>query len=167
MEQKITTLHNKGMSRDLSISKVNTEFAYENFNVRIIARDHDTLLSVTNERGNKEIKFNTPFSTNEILLGYAVLNNYIVLFTHVDNSDKPDHIYRIEYKGEDNWQKIELFNNNLKFSSEHPIETLANYETESVQKVYWVDGINQPRFINIVADKLYNFVFKFISKLYI
>lgn len=60
MEQKITTLHNKGMSRDLSISKVNTEFAYENFNVRIIARDHDTLLSVTNERGNKEIKFNTP-----------------------------------------------------------------------------------------------------------
>ena len=150
MEQKITTLHNKGMSRDLSISKVNTEFAYENFNVRIIARDHDTLLSVTNERGNKEIKFNIPFNTNEILLGYAVLNNYIVLFTHVENSDKPDHIYRIEYKGEDNWQKIELFNNNLKFSSEHPIETLANYETESVQKVYWVDGINQPRFINII-----------------
>ena len=43
------------MTRDLSISKVNNEFAYENFNVRIIARDHDTLLSVTNERGNKEI----------------------------------------------------------------------------------------------------------------
>ena len=53
MEQKIALFQNRGMTRDLSISKVNNEFAYENFNVRIIARDHDTLLSVTNERGNK------------------------------------------------------------------------------------------------------------------
>ena len=56
MEQKIASFQNKGMTRDLSISKANNEFAYENFNVRIIARDHDTLLSVTNERGNREIE---------------------------------------------------------------------------------------------------------------
>lgn len=149
MEQKIAVFHNKGMTRDLSISKVNNEFAYENFNVRIIARDHDTLLSVTNERGNKEIKFENGFSTGEILLGYSVLNNYIVLFTHEEKVNKPDHIYRVEYKGEDEWEKVELFNGNLNFSTKNPIETLANYETESVQKIYWVDGINQPRFINI------------------
>lgn len=137
------------MTRDLSISKVNNEFAYENFNVRIIARDHDTLLSVTNERGNKEIHFDNGFSTEEVLIGYSVLNSYIVLFTHEDGADKPDHIYRIEYISDDNWDKVELFNGDLKFDTKHPIETLANYETESVQKVYWVDGINQPRFINI------------------
>lgn len=137
------------MTRDLSISKVNNEFAYENFNVRIIARDHDTLLSVTNERGNKEIHFDNGFSAEEVLIGYSVLNSYIVLFTHEDGADKPDHIYRIEYISDDNWDKVELFNGNLKFDTKHPIETLANYETESIQKVYWVDGINQPRFINI------------------
>lgn len=150
MEQKIASFQNKGMIRDLSISKVNNEFAYENFNVRIIARDHDTLLSVTNERGNKEIHFDNGFSTGEVLIGYSVLNSYIVLFTHEDGSDKPDHIYRIEYISDDNWDKVELFNGDLKFDTKHPIETLANYETESVQKVYWVDGINQPRFINIM-----------------
>lgn len=150
MEQKIASFQNKGMIRDLSISKVNNEFAYENFNVRIIARDHDTLLSVTNERGNKEIHFDNGFSTGEVLIGYSVLNSYIVLFTHEDGADKPDHIYRIEYISDDNWDKIELFNGDLKFDTQHPIETLANYETESVQKVYWVDGINQPRFINIM-----------------
>lgn len=150
MEQKIASFQNKGMIRDLSISKVNNEFAYENFNVRIIARNHDTLLSVTNERGNKEIHFDNGFNTEEVLIGYSVLNSYIVLFTHEDGADKPDHIYRIEYISDDNWDKIELFNGNLKFDSKHPIETLANYETESVQKVYWVDGINQPRFINIM-----------------
>lgn len=149
MEQKIASFQNKGMTRDLSISKVNNEFAYENFNVRIIARDHDTLLSVTNERGNKEIHFDNGFSTGEVLIGYSVLNSYIVLFTHEDGADKPDHIYRVEYISDNNWDKVELFNGNLKFDTKYPIETLANYETESIQKVYWVDGINQPRFINI------------------
>lgn len=149
MEQKIASFQNKGMTRDLSISKVNNEFAYENFNVRIMARDHDTLLSVTNERGNKEIHFDNGFNAEEVLIGYSVLNSYIVLFTHENEADKPDHIYRIEYISDDNWDKVELFNGNLKFDTKYPIETLANYETESIQKVYWVDGINQPRFINI------------------
>ena len=142
------------MTRDLSISKVNNEFAYENFNVRIIARDHDTLLSVTNERGNKEIELKgqssetTPITLKGTLIGHSVLNNYMVLFTHEEDT-KIDHIYRIEYVDEENWRSLSLFDGNLGFDSKHPIETLANYETEAVQKVYWVDGINQPRFINI------------------
>lgn len=142
------------MTRDLSISKVNNEFAYENFNVRIIARDHDTLLSVTNERGNKEIELKgqssetAPITLKGTLIGHSVLNNYMVLFTHEEDT-KIDHIYRIEYVDEENWKSLSLFDGNLGFDSKHPIETLANYETEAVQKVYWVDGINQPRFINI------------------
>lgn len=267
MKPKIATLLNKGMTRDLSISKVNNELAYENFNVRIIARDHDTLLSVTNERGNKEIELKgQPFTkgtayiiscyadgdfevdskiesyTNSLtllwglksgetgsmvytynsgrwtlkegdsltspiseveylkaelgyiledytyhpinivyhdnddeeslyestdfptgapitlkgtLIGHSVLNNYMVLFTHEEGT-KIDHIYRIEYIDEENWRSLSLFDGNLGFDSKHPIETLANYETEAVQKVYWVDGINQPRFINIVKTNYNN-----------
>lgn len=154
MEQKIAVFQNKGMARDISISKANNEFAYENFNVRIIARDHDTLFSVTNERGNREIplkdKDGSKFNIAGILLGYAVLNSYVILFTHEENADKPDHIYRIHYVNDDEWLGFELFNGVLNFDLKHPIETLANYETESVQKIYWVDGINQPRFINIM-----------------
>lgn len=149
------------MTRDLSISKVNNEFAYENFNVRIIARDHDTLLSVTNERGNKEIELKgqssetAPITLKGTLIGHSVLNNYMVLFTHEEDT-KIDHIYRIEYVDEENWRSLSLFDGNLGFDSKHPIETLANYETEAVQKVYWVDGINQPRFINIVKTDYNN-----------
>lgn len=55
MKQKAFVLQNKGMNRDLSISKAGESSAYENHNIRILARDHDTLLSVTNERGNKQI----------------------------------------------------------------------------------------------------------------
>ena len=247
MEQKIALFQNRGMTRDLSISKVNNEFAYENFNVRIIARDHDTLLSVTNERGNKEIELKgqpftkgtayiidyysdgdfevdseirnytnsltllwrlksgetgsmvytynfgrwafeegdsltspvseveylkselgyilegytyhpinviyhdnndeellsestdspteTPITLKGTLIGHSVLNNYMVLFTHEEDT-KIDHIYRIEYVDEENWRSLSLFDGNLGFDSKHPIETLANYETEDVQKVY-------------------------------
>ena len=70
MEQKIALFQNRGMTRDLSISKVNNEFAYENFNVRIIARDHDTLLSVTNERGNKEIELIAFYKSSDKAFGY-------------------------------------------------------------------------------------------------
>jgi hypothetical protein len=42
----------KGMTRDLTVSKFNPEFAYECKNIRITARDNSTLLTVTNERGN-------------------------------------------------------------------------------------------------------------------
>lgn len=34
-----------------------------------------------------------------------------------------------------------------------PIETLGVYETEDVQKVYWVDSGHQPRVINITKPE--------------
>lgn len=81
MEPKVFTLQNKGMNRDLSISKAGESAAYENHNIRIIARDHDTALSVTNERGNKEILL--PELPGQ-LVGWNVLNNHIILFLHKD-----------------------------------------------------------------------------------
>lgn len=79
-------------------------------------------------------------------LGYATINNYIVLFTHSD-LDSLDRIYRI-----DNLQDgYLLFEGDLNFSLEYPIETLSDFESESVQKVYWIDSKNPIRFINIIS----------------
>ena len=49
----------------------------------------------------------------------------------------------------------------------HPIETLTFYENEEIQKVYWTDGINQPRMINIARETTYpnNWQFDFIKNL--
>ena len=43
----------KGMQRDLSSSAFNSEYAYENKNVRVMPTDESTLLSLINEKGNK------------------------------------------------------------------------------------------------------------------
>ena len=79
MEQKIFPLQNRGMNRDGSISKADNSTAFENWNVRITARDHDTLLSVTNERGNSEISLGSQIQGT--LIGWNVLNNHLILFT--------------------------------------------------------------------------------------
>ena len=161
MGKKVAAFQNKGMTRDLSISKAPNELAFENFNIRITARDHDTLLSVTNERGNVPIDIknestedNAPefLSIDGTLLGYSVLNSFLILFTE---GEERDHIYRIHYHvlGDPEWTGLELFNGDLNFSTENPIETLSFYESQDVQKVYWVDGENQPRLINIADDR--------------
>lgn len=151
----------KGMNRDLSVSKASSEFSFENMNIRISARDNNTLLSITNERGTKEVSLNEDINKG-VLLGYCVLNNYIVLFIKGDT----DYIYRIEYLNSEYTVKL-LYNGDLGFNEDYPIETLGIYENEKVQKIYWVDGVNQPRYINIVApdsvienwrDKSFDFV---------
>lgn len=79
-------------------------------------------------------------------IGYATLNEYIILFTHV--GEKNDRIYRIK----DLQDVTVMFKGNLNFSLEHLIDTLPVYESEGVQKVYWTDSYNQPRVINFIND---------------
>ena len=44
-----------------------------------------------------------------------------------------------------------LFRGDLGFNYKHPIETISFYENTDIRKVYWTDGLNQPRVINIAA----------------
>ncbi len=84
-----------------------------------------------------------------IVLGYSVLNKYLILFTHKEGGD--DYIYRIAYSADSDVYDVKvLAQGNLGFQLNSYFETLPVYENESIQKVYWVDGINQPRLINIV-----------------
>ena len=141
----------KGMTRDLTVSKFNPEFAYECKNIRITVRDNSTLLTVTNERGNSELSILTsngnPLQVLGTLIGYNVLNNYVTLFTTGDK----DRIYRLENKQTYFEGKL-LYEGNLNFNVNNPIENISVYENDNIQKVYWIDGLNQSRVINIVAD---------------
>ena len=83
----------KGMQRDLTRSKFSPEFAFDAMNIRLTAREDNTLLSVTNEKGTKEIPLYTsgnPAIIEGTIVGHNVLNNYITLFT----TDGVDRIYR-------------------------------------------------------------------------
>lgn len=144
----------QGMSKDLSDDKQKGIYYIDAHNIRITAREDTTLLSVTNEKGNSALNVISEDDNQFILgqyVGHAVLNNYLVLFT-VRNDIS--NIWRLDLTKPDEVKSKLLYSGNLGFSADNPIETLVDYETEDVQKVYWTDGDNQPRVVNIVSDNI-------------
>lgn len=141
-----------GMQKDSSESAFDSQFAFHNYNVRITPSEDNTLFSIVNEKGNKEVLkglIGCP-------IGQANVNDVWVIFTTeiiipVGNTTH-DRIYKIWE--DDSTLKYELlFNGDLNFNVDNPIETLVSIENLDVQKVYWVDGINQPRVINIATPE--------------
>ena len=60
-----------------------------------------------------------------------------------------DRIYLIENTEETIVNVTKLFEGNLNFSFDYPIEAVSYYEGINIQKVYWTDGLNPTRVINI------------------
>lgn len=143
------------MNRDLAVSAFSPDFAFENKNLRLSTNEDNTLLSWVNEKGTLLLDIYAEDTNNKITLngtciGTAVLNDYLVLFSTGIKDSYPDCIYRLKYN--DIKQAMEctvLYSGNLHFDINHPIETLVSFESEVIQKVYWTDGVNQPRVINI------------------
>lgn len=138
----------QGMRRDNHPIRQESKYLWEAHNIRFTARDDNTLLAMTNERGPE-------YTGIELLgqyVGHCVLGDYIVVFTYYKKTSD-NYIYRI-YKKDNTWKEDLLYKGNLKMDDEHLAQTLGIYEGNLVQKVYWVDGKNQPRVINIMADKL-------------
>ena len=169
-------LHNKGMSRDLSISKESNEFAYENHNIRIQSTDNETLLSVTNVKGPKKMNLTIWKNGNQqsytdiqgSIIGRCLAGDYLVLFAlDKSNYSNPAKIYRINLKtikensqGDFSCDVVVLYNGsnaNLKFSTDQHLDTLFYYEAFNIQKVYWTNGWNDnPRVINITKGEIDN-----------
>ena len=181
------------MQRDLSVSAFNSQYSYENKNIRIMSTDDNTLLSISNEKGNiSPYIYGIGDSIKGIPIGQSVLNDELVIFSSgqiitqrikeinapittiadlavteteindIDSEDFKDRIYKIwidnlEVRGEI------LYSGNLNLNPRYPIETISLYENENSKKVYWVDGLNQPRVINIASiadwkDNSFDFV---------
>lgn len=161
-----------GMVQDIAQSKFSNNFYFEGKNIRILATDTQSTGSVTNEKGNsliltipipnidydnKIISYNDKTlsytndeidyinqSGDQIVIGHSENRNYIILFTTDNNGF--DCIWKIDYE---TYNITLLYLRNLSFSINNPIQTINNFENEDIDKVYWVDGVNQMRFINI------------------
>lgn len=163
----------------MSVSAFNSEYAYENKNVRVMPTDESTLLSLINERGNKKSSIaGVGDYIKGIPIGQALVNDELVIFTtgndkdslytniegeelEIDNIAANELTIDIDCPFEDRIYKLwfnnkvltgeRLFRGDLGFNYKHPIETISFYENTDIRKVYWTDGLNQPRVINIAA----------------
>lgn len=86
-------------------------------------------------------------SNTQKIFGNTVTRNSIILFS--TDSNGFDCIWRVRELLEGDFNLELIYCRNLNFSVNSPIQAIFNYENERIQKVYWVDGINQLRFINL------------------
>ncbi|WP_239816082.1 hypothetical protein, partial [Bacillus atrophaeus] len=72
----------RGMQRDLSVSAFNSQYSYENKNIRIMSTDDNTLLSISNEKGNiSPYIYGIGDSIKGIPIGQSLLNDELVIFS--------------------------------------------------------------------------------------
>lgn len=164
----------KGMQKDLSAANFNPSYAYEIRNMRITPTEYNDMFSLVNEKSNLRANLSGNYYQYDskkwvqgTVLGQAIINDSLILFTkklpeksdNPENNQKienPDFIYKLDFNINDNtFDCKELFNGNLDFDNNNPIETLIVYENEQLQKIYWIDGKNECRVINI-ADEIFN-----------
>ena len=171
----------KGMNRDMSVSAFSPEFSFENRNLRLSTNEGNTMLSWVTEKGTKKVNLKyeiNPWRDEEeepeyqyniwgYPIGTAVVGSKLVLFTH--NTPHVDNIYVFQFEDAEKEQLTgeRIFSGDLNFDFEHPLETLVSCESEKIQKVYWVDGINQPRMLTLGEGFKYNSAdnFNFVGKI--
>ena len=157
----------KGMQQDTTESSFSGEFAFENMNMHIEAMESNTLLALTTQVGNTQVPIIVENTTSSLLalkgtpIGYSIVNNTLVIFT-TDNTT--DRIYKIYKTNEILYGKL-LFEGSLNFNTVNPIECIPFYENENIQKVYWTDGRNQPRLINLTHTSFNKNSFDFVQDL--
>lgn len=102
-------------------------------------------------------EFRTSSIIHGVCIGHCVLNSFVTLFCTTRKTlgtSGTDYIIRLEESDGEFNMKV-LYQGDLNFSQDHPIETIGIYETEDIQKVYWLDGVNQSRVINIAGSDYY------------
>ena len=102
-------------------------------------------MAITNERGPQD----TFASISGYYLGHCLIDKYLVVFS---KNGSTDYIDRFDLSVA-SLDKHVLFEGNLGFDTHYPIEAIGSYENEEIQKVYWTDGYNQPRIINIAKSE--------------
>lgn len=165
-----------GMQQDNSPKLPSNEYSFENFNIRFSTEGSNSKIVIKPEKGNQMAKFmiinsmdghisdSRPVMTDFlpfIILGACVVDKYIVVFGKDGGSGK-DYIVRLEKHNNTSneviFRCIYLFDGtvDLGFDFSHNIETHPYVETELQKKVYFCDGVNFIRCINVVNPQCIN-----------
>lgn len=97
-------------------------------------------------------------------IGWGRIRDDFYLFSTNETTAAPTtsygQIWRFQYDKLTNYQKLTLiYNNQINFSTYNPIANPGriegNYETDTIQKIYWTDNYNRLRSVNTVDANLF------------
>jgi len=138
----------KGLDTDTSINKYSNDKYYDARNIRILTNDSLTSGAISNfPRPDIEISYG---GSGRKVLGTTMVRDTLVVFC-VHESSGESLILKSE-EGNANFILVYSDINSdtkLEFNVDNPIRGVGRYESETVQKVYWCDGLNPNSYINI------------------
>lgn len=156
---KVHTFH-KGLNKDLNTNNISNEHLTDALNATLMS-DATDQYAFTNEKGTSKI-CNLPNST---LIGRHVLENETVLFFTDGNIHEigvvENNIYKpyvvnntiaqtvTTYKSSDNTYSTWNTEDNLNFNVNNPIKIRWRKIFNNNRNIYFVDGLNVPRTINL------------------
>jgi len=163
---KMTNTFNQGMDQDTSKNKYDDKHYYSANNVRIFTQDGLSGGALEDIAGTLErIIIDVAYT----VIGYCILRDDIIVFlAHTSTDDVVIRIpieeiesltlgnaYTVDFTNyhispSDGYNLI--YKEDMDFSTDYPIKAIPRYENESVQKVYWVDGLNNLRHLNVVYN---------------
>lgn len=150
MQKKQANFNPTKITRDLAVNVFKSDSAYEIVNMRLVSTGDNTTLCLVNEKSNSK-----ELDIKGTIVGVQELKDKIILFvTREDLGLQLDSIHQITIDSSGKLVDTKLYEGQLGFSIEYPIESIGLYENDKIEKVYWVDGKNQARMVNIHNIKL-------------
>lgn len=153
----------RGMNQDIDIQSSSPEFAFRLFNIKNQTLDNSSANNLTNEKGNTEIRLVDALTGSRYYIAGTVVGviqctpDTAVLFTYVSSSSNT--IYKLTYAKDSDTIKVRvLASGNFGIPKTYikdgkvtdvNVSGIFVYEHSELQKIYWVDGINQLRYLNI------------------
>ena len=151
------------MNQDIDIQSSSPDTAFRLFNIKNQTLDNSSSNNLTNEKGNTELQVVNYITEEATSIAGKILGiiqctaDTVVIFTYVDNFTNV--IYKLQYDSVNDRIKAKIvaqgdFGIPLSYEREgKTIDTevsgIFSYEHSELQKVYWVDGVNQLRYLNI------------------
>jgi hypothetical protein len=163
MNKVITNGFTKAMNKDSSKSMIPNTSYLDAKNFRIITTTGATTGSLETIKGNKLISTNA-IAAGQFIIGSSEIRDTIVLFTTSNVTTTPENesgksmIYKftIDLETEVGTTPVVIYDDSLStdgsklnFSTAYPIKAISRYETPNIQKVYFTDGYNSLRYIDI------------------
>lgn len=182
MQTKTTKYVFKGINQDVNDSRHPNDLLFSAENIRFLTTEDRITGGIAFEKGNalvsglptitidrgantisydskvinysngNEIDTDTSIPTSssgQKIIGHTVTRNSVILFSTDDLG--MDCIWELT---NDTYELELVYLRNLAFSINNPIQAIFNFENENIQKVYWVDGVNQIRSINLEFESI-------------
>lgn len=171
-QKHISTFHS-GIDQDTSVNKIKNSFIFDAENMRIISNDQLSSGAETNLKGNE---LRLVFDVGDVIIGHCKIRSHgtentkdAMVFFAYNPSGISSKIYLFE--GDPFMCDGEILmngvfaehtdgttgyvyesgyiyaNSDLNFIDTAPIKAEGRYESTNLRKVYWVDGVNNMRYM--------------------